>query len=97
MRGLRRKLRTRRRELEPPGEHRVHDDPVSIEVDLEEFARSSDGRHTLPDEPLEFGWGPPDGERTRGHRGRDRASAERRVERFGDDGKVGKFGHGCRS
>jgi hypothetical protein len=51
----------------------------------------------LADERVELRRGASDRQRTGCIRGGDRASAKGRVERFGDDGKVRKFGHGCRS
>jgi hypothetical protein len=48
-------LRVGRRKLEPPGQHRVDDDPVAIEIDLEELPVATDRRDGLPDECAELG------------------------------------------
>ena len=84
------------RELEAPGEHRVDDDPVALEVEVEELARARDPHDTLTRERLELRGGAAHGERHRRARAREHTAREGGVERVGDDVEIGQFGHGRR-
>ena len=83
-------------QLETTGQHRVHHQPVPVEVDVEKLARARHARDPLAREGLELGRSPANGKR---HQGADRGHAppdEGRVERVGDDIEVGQLGHGRR-
>ena len=81
-------------ELEPASQHRIDDDPVSIELDDQEFAPSPDRCDPLSDEGEQLVRRAAEGERRR-RRGRvDRTTGEGGMEGFGDDRQIGKFGHG---
>ena len=62
----------------------------------EELAALGDPGHDLPDERRELRRGAANRQGTGGLGPADRTAAERGIERFGDDGEVRKFGHGCR-
>ena len=87
-------LRRRIRQLEAPGQHRVDDDRVALEVQEQELAAPPDGGQPLADEGLQLGRRAADRERRDRARGTDRPAGEGRVERLGDDRQVGEFGHG---
>jgi hypothetical protein len=83
--------------LESTGQHRVDDDAVAVEVNLEELAPSADAADGLSHESGELVRGAADGEWAGGLCGGDPTAAEGRIERLGDDRQVGQFGHGSRS
>ena len=95
-RGARRRLLPARGELEASGEHRVHDDAVAIEHDVEELAQAPDLRDGLAGERLELGRRAADGQRHLRPRGGDRPVRQGGVEGVGDDVEVRQLGHGPR-
>ena len=92
----RRRLLAAARELEPSGEHRVHDDPVPVEVQIEELAHARDARDPLAREGVELRRRAAHRERRRGAGRDDGTARERGVQRVGDDGEIGQLGHGER-
>ncbi len=89
-------LHTRLGELEAPGQHRVDDDLIAIQSETKEFATALDPGDPLADQRGKLRGRAADGQRPRRLDARDMAPAEGCLEGLGDDGQVGKFGHGCR-
>ena len=83
-----------RRQLEAAGQHRVDDDRVALEVDHEELAPPADTSDPLAHERLELRGRAPHRQRARGFDEADRPSPQGGVERLGDHGQIGQFGHG---
>ena len=95
-RGAGRRLLPARGELEASREHRVHDDAVAIEHDVEELAQAPDLRDGLAGERLELGRRAADGQRHLRPRGGDRPVRQGGMEGVGDDVEVRQLGHGPR-
>ena len=73
----------------------LNDDRVALEVEEEEIARAGGSARALPDERLQLRRRATHGERRRSEAGSDRPAGERGMERIGDDGQIGQFGHGA--
>ena len=92
-RGLARVLLSGRCKLEAAGQHRVDGNPVALQIDEQELALSPDRLDALPDEGLQLSRRSAHGERSRSCHGPHRSTDKRRMERIGDDGQIGQFGH----
>ena len=88
-RGLGRVLHAGTGQLEPPGEHRIHDDAIAIEVDHEELAPPPDGGHGLPDKGRQLGRSATDGQWAGRLDEGDRTPPQGGVEGLGDDRQIG--------
>ena len=90
----RRQPGVRRGQLESPGEHRVDDHAIAVQLERHELAAPADTNQALTDEGRKLGRRAPQGQGAGSLRANDRAARKRGMERVDDDGKVGQFGHG---
>ena len=83
-------------ELKAAGQHGVDRDPVTFELEEDEFAPTVDLAQPLSDEPGQLGRRATDGER-RGRLGTlDRPTGQCSVEGVRHDLQIGQLGHGAR-
>ena len=81
-------------QLEAAGQHRVAGDCVTLERDQEELPAAPDGVESLAAQRLHLGGRAADGQGARSLGRPHRPTGQSGMERIGNHGQIGEFGHG---